>query len=102
VTLFLKKHEPEQPPYPPPNYPKDLPPPPKTLPFVKFWPFVFQNRSLQRCTRVTVDWDRWQDEDAEKDAMNDFDPEKLVELMKKNGEWDEDDECYGKEELEKL
>ena len=32
--------------------------------------------------------------------MEDFDPEKLIDLMKKNGEWDdEDDNIYGKEAL---
>ena len=35
--------------------------------------------------------------------MNEFDPEKLVELMKKNGEWDEDDEqMYGAEALKAM
>ena len=30
--------------------------------------------------------------------MNDFTPEKLIDLMKKNGEWDEEDEeQYGAE-----
>lgn len=59
---------------------------------------MFKNRALQRSPCITVDWDKWQDEDADKDAMNDFDPEKLVALMKKNGEWDEEeDEMYGAE-----
>ena len=32
--------------------------------------------------------------------MNDFTPEKLIDLMKKNGEWDEDDEAhYGAESM---
>ncbi len=80
-----------------------MPPPPKQLPYVKFWPFVFKNLSLQKSPKIKVDWDKWQDEDAEKDALEDFDPDKLIDLMKKNGEWDEeDDEMYGPEALRKM
>lgn len=32
--------------------------------------------------------------------MEDFSPEKLIDLMKKNGEWDDDDLDYGQEGLE--
>lgn len=32
--------------------------------------------------------------------LNDFEPEKLIDLMKKNGEWDsDDDELYNPETL---
>jgi len=100
LQLYLRKIDPIEPPYPPPNYPKDLPPPPKVLPTIKFWPFIFKDRTLEKNKRIQVDWDRWQDEDADRDAMEDFDPEKLIDLMKKNGEWDdEDDNIYGKEAL---
>jgi hypothetical protein len=35
--------------------------------------------------------------------MNDFDPEKLIDLMKKNGEWDEDDDAmYGSEAMKNM
>ena len=35
--------------------------------------------------------------------MNEFDPEKLIDLMKKTGEWDEeDDELYGPEAAKRL
>lgn len=93
LQLYLRKIVPEPPPYPPPNYPSNMPPPPRVLPEAKFWPFIFKNKALQKSPRISVDWDRWQDEDAEKDAMNDFTPEKLIDLMKKNGEWDEEDEA---------
>ena len=36
---------------------------------------------------MRVDWDRWQDEEQEKDLREDFDPDKLIEMMKQNGEW---------------
>ena len=42
--------------------------------------------------RIKVDWDRWQDEEQHRDMMEDFDPDKLIELLKKNGDWDSDDE----------
>jgi hypothetical protein len=42
---------------------------------------------------VKVDWDKWQDEESEnQESGADFDPEsmeKLIDLMKKNGDWDE-------------
>ena len=41
--------------------------------------------------RVKVDWDKWQEENHEKDLKEDFDPEKLIELMKRNGEWSDDE-----------
>jgi len=56
----------------------------------KFWKGVFTNADLNK--KIKVDWDRWQDEDQEKDMQNEFDPEKLIELMKKNGEWSDEDE----------
>ena len=59
LQLYLKKVVPEMPPYPPPNYPTDLPPPPKVLPHVQFWPFIFKSKALQKSPRITVDWDRW-------------------------------------------
>ena len=100
LQLYLRKVLPPVAPYPPPNYPTDMPPPPRPMPEVKFWPFPFKNLSLKNSPRIKVDWDRYQDADADKDAMNDFEPEKLIELMKKNGEWDEEDESmYGEEAL---
>lgn len=41
--------------------------------------------------RVKVDWDKWQEENHERDLKEDFDPEKLIELMKRNGEWSDDE-----------
>ena len=48
--------------------------------------------------RIKVDWDKWQDEDRDKDIREDFDPEKLIEIMKKNGDWDDEED--GPEDLE--
>ena len=66
-----------------------------------FWPFIFQSKDLMKSQNVKVDWDRWIDEDQDnqemegKDGFDPNDPEsmdKMVDLMKKNGEWDEGDE----------
>ena len=66
-----------------------------------FWPFIFQSTELKNSPRLKVDWDRWKDEETENQELagqEGFDPndpesmDKLVDLMKKNGEWDEDDE----------
>ncbi|TNV76357.1 hypothetical protein FGO68_gene11601 [Halteria grandinella] len=92
LQLYLKKIEPELPPYPPPDYPKDMPPPPRQLPEQKYWDFVFKNKNLKKNPRIKVDWPKWRDKDEIEDEMQNFDPEKLVELMKKNGEWDDEDE----------
>jgi hypothetical protein len=62
-----------------------------------FWPFIFESNELKK--HVKVDWDKWQDE--EQDDQTNFDPndpeqlEKMVDLMKKNGDWDgnEDEEA---------
>lgn len=73
-----------------------MPPPPKEFPRIPFWPFLFKNLALKRSPKIKTDWDRYQDEDQEKDELDNFDPEKLVSLMKKNGELDEgDEEMYG-------
>ena len=60
----------------------------------KFWKTVFKedNNSIKSLNRrIKVDWDRWEDEDRDKDMQEEFDPEKLIELMKNNGEWSDDE-----------
>ena len=63
---------------------------------IPFWPFIFESNELKNSSKLKVDWDKWQDED-EQNGQPDFDPndpeqmEKMVDLMKKNGDWDEND-----------
>ena len=68
----------------------------------KFWKYVFDeiaNPALAGLNKkIRVDWDRWQDEDQEKDMQEDFDPEKLIDLMKRNGEWSDEEEGAGLED----
>ncbi|CDW83250.1 UNKNOWN [Stylonychia lemnae] len=69
----------------------------------EFWPFIFKNQKLQKSPKIKADWDKWHYEEEEKDMLNDFDPDKLIDLMKKNGEWDEeDDEIYGPETIKQM
>lgn len=57
----------------------------------KFWKTVFDETKVPEMAglnkKMRVDWDRWQDEDQDKDLREDFDPDKLIEMMKQNGEW---------------
>ena len=69
----------------------------------KFWKGVFggdDKLTTELNKKIKVDWDRWEDEDHEKDMQNDFDPEKLIELMKRNGEWSDEEEGGGEGGLE--
>ena len=50
--------------------------------------------------RVKVDWDRWEDEDNAKDMKEEFDPDKLIDLMKRNGEWSDEEEEFNPEATE--
>ena len=80
-----------------------FPPPHKQMPnYGKFWKYVFDERANPGLAglnkKIKVDWDRWQDEDQEKDMQEEFDPEKLIELMKKNGEWSDEEEGAGLED----
>eukprot|EP00347_Sterkiella_histriomuscorum_P018945 403343555 len=69
----------------------------------KFWPFVFKNIKLKNHPRIKPDWEKFSYEDEEKDLKEDFDPDKLISLMKRNGEWDEeDDEIYGPETAKQM
>ena len=78
-----------------------FPPPPRQMPdYGKFWKQVFDQvrepKALALNKKIKVDWERWQDEDQEKDMAEDFDPEKLIDLMKKNGEWSDEEEDGGR------
>ena len=42
--------------------------------------------------KVHVDWNNWKDENELEDAMADFSMDKMIELMKRNGEWDDEDD----------
>ena len=52
-----------------------------------WWSRVFQDKNI----KVAVDWNMWKDEHELEDEMNDFSVEKMVDLMKKNGDWDENE-----------
>ena len=42
----------------------------------------------------------WKDEHELEDELNDFSVDKMVDLMKRNGDWDENDENPNTEEQE--
>lgn len=46
--------------------------------------------------KVDNDWDKFHYEEEEKDMMEDFSPENLIEMMRKNGELSDEDD-YGPE-----
>ena len=52
-----------------------------------WWSRVFKDKNI----KVAVDWTMWKDEHELEDEMNDFSVEKMVDLMKKNGDWDENE-----------
>ncbi len=52
-----------------------------------WWSRIFKDAKV----KVAVDWATWQDKDQLEDQANDFSIENMVELMKRNGEWDEED-----------
>ena len=39
-----------------------------------------------------MDWQTWKDKSELEPEMEDFDLEKMVELMKRNGDWDENED----------
>ena len=39
-----------------------------------------------------MDWQTWKDKSEVEPDMEDFDLEKMVELMKRNGDWDENED----------
>ena len=68
-----------------------------------WWPRIFTEK-----VTIKVDWDRWQDQEqveAEANGQADFDPndpeqmDKMIEMMKKNGDWDENQEIPPEDEL---
>ena len=65
----------------------------------KFWKNVFDDKKDPKLAtlnkKIRVDWNRWQDEDHDKDMQEDFDPDKLIELMKRNGEWSDEEDGQG-------
>lgn len=72
------------------KYPEEKPEPN----YGEFWPFIFKNMELSKNSRIKIDWDKWQDEDQDKDMIDEMNPEKLIELMKKNGEWSDEEDQF--------
>ena len=71
-----------------------FPPPPRQMPdYGSFWKFPFkdceQYKEINK--KIKVDWDRWQDEQQNEDLKDDFNPDKLIDLLKKNGEWSDEE-----------
>jgi len=74
LELWLRKKNPEEP----------------------WWPRLYKKEG--KPAYLKTDWEKWKDEDEFKDYIEgDFDPDKLIDIMKKNGEWDEDE--YGPENM---
>lgn len=52
-----------------------------------WWDRIFKAKDV----KIAVDWSMWQDKDQAEDQANDFSMENMVELMKRNGDWDDED-----------
>ena len=59
-----------------------------------WWDRIFKAKDV----KIAVDWSMWQDKDQLEDQANDFSIENMVDLMKRNGDWDDEDENLNPEE----